>query len=89
MPSKNNPGSKSQIDDTLDIVKQLLTSAEFSPPIESVTKQWDMKANFHFNYKDTVALFEERNNPFYMEAFEKAGKNGFKIIYLWIVIGDK
>ena len=89
MPTMNTPDNKGQVDDTLDIVNQLLDSSELTPPIDSIPKHGDIKPVFHFNYKDTVALLEERNKPFYREAFEKAGRNGPRIASLWFEIGDK
>ena len=89
MPTKNIPDNKSQVDDTLDIVNQLLDSSEFTPLIDSVPKHGDIKSVFYFKYKDTVALVEERNKPFYREAFEKAGRNGSRIASLRFEIGDK
>ena len=89
MPTKHTSDNQSQVDDTLDIVNQLLDSSEFTPHIDSVSKHGDIKAVFHFNYKDTVVRVEERNKPFYREAFEKAGRNGSRIASLWFEIGDK
>ena len=89
MPTKNTSDNKSQVDDTLDIVNQLLYPSEFTPPIDSVPKHGDIKPAFHFNYKDKVALIEERNKPFYRKAFEKARRNRSRIASLWFEIGDK